>query len=388
MPLITLPYLIKVIGIKNYGAYSIVFAMIQYVILISAYGFGYSTTKQISQNRDNIKLINDIFNATLISRIIIAIIVILPMYFVCRLFYPIEYTQMFLWGLGMVIGDVLNPVWLYQGMEKMRFMTIVNLISKVLFTLLIFVIIRKESDYVLVTLLNSLGFIVSGIVSFIFASKIFKMRLYFPDVFHIKSQLRNGWYIFLSTISMNLYRNSNIFILSFFVDEAIVGIYSGAEKVIKASQAVVNPISNALFPYVAKSFTSASTANKLSMIFRLCKYMTIFLIGLALGTYIFAPFINSLLLDNVDGAVVLIKIMCPVVLLGGLNYIIGIVGLVNLNAQRSFFIYVTISGIISIIMLLFATPIIGVKAAAYSMSLSELILFCLCFYKILEFRKN
>ncbi len=382
MPLVTLPYLIKVIGIEKYGAYSIVFSLIQYVILFSAYGFSFSTTKQISQYRENKEFVNEVFNSTLICRFIIAFVTTVPVFLLCAFFYPEEYSLMFLLGVGMILGDIVNPVWLYQGMEKMRFMTFVNLISKTIFTILIFVGIRQESDYIYVTFLNSCGYLVSGIVSLIFAIKFFNIKLSLPKKNHIKKQFIDGWYIFLSTLSMNLYRNSNVLILSFFLGEGLVGIYSGAEKVIKAVQAVTNPISNALFPHVAKSFKHSSLQSKLHMIFKLCKYMSILLIVISGGAYIGAPILTKILLDNVDNAIGLIHIMCPVIFFGGINYIMGIVGLVNLNAQRSFFIYVMISGIISIIMLIIATPIIGLQAAAYSMSLTEILLFCMCSYKL------
>ena len=65
LPLVTLPYMIKVIGMENYGIYSIVYALIQYMLLLSSYGFNLSVTRQIAQNRDNHDVVNGIVNATL-----------------------------------------------------------------------------------------------------------------------------------------------------------------------------------------------------------------------------------------------------------------------------------------------------------------------------------
>ena len=82
MPLVTLPYLVKVIGLSNYGAYSIVMAIVQYIILFSSYGFNFSTTKQISQNRENLSFVNSVFNATIIARCIISMISIIIIIFI------------------------------------------------------------------------------------------------------------------------------------------------------------------------------------------------------------------------------------------------------------------------------------------------------------------
>ena len=175
---------------------------------------------------------------------------------------------MILLGIGIVLGDLLNPVWLFQGMEKMRYMTVVNFACKLLFTILIFFFIQSRDDYIYITLLNSAGFLTSGIISLTIACRIFGMNLSFPSYREVIAQLKNGWYIFLSTIFMNLYRNSNVFLLGFFVPEAQVGIYASAEKVIKASQSIASPISNALFPYLAVSFkhgTLLSNIKKISI---------------------------------------------------------------------------------------------------------------------------
>lgn len=389
IPLVTLPYLIKTIGIANYGSYSIVYAMIQYGILFSAYGFSFSTTQQISINRDNIETVSAIFGSVIVARLMIAIVAMIIMAIICIAAFDSKYFLMYLLGLGMIIGDILNPTWLYQGMEKMRFMTIINFISKTLFTVLIFIFIRNQSDYLYVTLLNSCGFLIAGFISCIIGIKYFKLSLKLPKFTHIKDQLKNGWYIFLSTICMTLYRNSNIFILGFFLSPAMIGIYSGAEKVIKAAQAVTTPISNALFPFVAKSFADSPIKRKFHLIRKLSMAVGIMVLIISLGTFFGTPIIVKVLLSDIGyKAELLIKIMTPVIFFGGLNYILGIVGLVNLNHQKTFFHYVMISGVLSFIVLIFFAKGYGIYAAGWSMVLTEVLLFFLCLSKLFSLNKQ
>lgn len=382
IPLVTLPYLIKTVGIGNYGAYSIVYAMLQYGILFTAYGFSFSTTQQIAQNRENLDEVTKIMNATLISRILIMLAYIIVMGTVCLIAYPKEYFIMYLWGLGIVLGDILNPTWVYQGMEKMRFMTVINLISKTIFTVLIFVFIKHTEDYPYITLLNSVGYLMAGGISLIMAYRTFDLSFKFPSRSDIVHQFQSGWYIFLSTISMNLYRNSNIFILGFFLSPSLVGIYSGAEKVIKAFQAIVYPISNALFPYVARSFIIQNRSQQWRSIRKMGLYMGTFLLILSAGAYFTAPLTNKLLLDDMDlGAVKLIRILTPVIFFGGLNYILGIVGLVNAGEKKAFFRCVMISGIASVIILLLLVTPCGVNSGGIAMSTCEIILFVMCIWE-------
>ena len=213
LPLITLPYLVRTVGLSKYGVYSIVYTVLQYVLLISAYGFSYTATKQVAQNRDNIDYIGVIFHSTIIARLVLSI----PSIFAGLLFtyfvYPVDYTWMYIGGIGIILGDVLNPVWLFQGFEKMRYMTYVNVVCKLFFTILIFLFVRAEDDYVYITLWNSLGFIASGILSYYISFKVFKLKFIKVKKSDVIYQIKDGWSIFLSTCFMNLYRNSNVFIL-------------------------------------------------------------------------------------------------------------------------------------------------------------------------------
>jgi PST family polysaccharide transporter len=383
LPLITLPYIIKAVGIANFGVYSIVYSIIQYVLLISTYGFNFSATKQIAQNREDNECVNKVFNVTIAAKLLIATVSACLFLIVTYFFFSHDYVLMYLLGLGIVVGDILNPVWLFQGMEKMRYMTIINLICKLLFTILIFIFIKRENDYVYITLLNSVGFLFAGVISLYFACKIFHLRLSFPSPKDIVFQLKDGWYIFLSTIFMSLYRNSNIFILGFFVNETLVGIYAGAEKVIKALQSVASPLSVAFFPYLAESFKIGSIQQKINRIKKLSLSIGGFLLLFSVLICFFAPFINVLLLDGEQNEMVeLIRLMVPVVFFGGVNYILGIVGLVNLGFQNSFFKYVMSSGIISIVFLISTVSLWRNYSAAIAMIISEISLFVLCFNKI------
>ena len=139
LPLVTLPYILHTVGKANYGAYSYVYTVLQYVILFSTYGFNFSATKQISQCREDKETVSRIYNAVIACKSIIAVVLSMLLLLFSRIVFKDETgILMFLYGLGMVVGDIFTPVWLFQGMEKMKYMTIVNASSKILFAILIF----------------------------------------------------------------------------------------------------------------------------------------------------------------------------------------------------------------------------------------------------------
>lgn len=380
LPLITLPYMLRIIGPSKYGIYSFVYVLIQYILLLSTYGFNFSATKQIAQFRDDKDQINKIYNSVIYTRLLLAVLGICIFYLLSFIFFSSsEEILLFSLGIGMVLGDVFIPVWLFQGMEKMRYLTIVNAISKIVFTVLIFFVILSPEDYIYIILLNSLGYIVAGIFSTVIVFFQFKLYLSFPCWKEMKFQLSDGFHVFCSTLSMNLYRNSNIFILGLFASDASVGIYSAAEKVIKALQGVISPVAEALFPHLGYRFKSKKIKENILYLIKLAKPFSLLLFLMAISVFIFAPFISNILLgSSFDNAIPLIRLMTLVIIFGGLNYVLGIVGLINLNLQRNFFRSVVISGTLSVLLMFLLVHWLNIYAGAISMIMSEIVLFAGC----------
>jgi len=134
------------------------------------------------------------------------------------------------------------------------------------FTIFDFVFISKASDYKYIIILNALGYITGGIFSTILAVKLFGIKFIMPKFKEIVFQYKEGSALFGSTIGMELYRNANIFILRFFVDDAAVGIYAAAEKVIKGVQMIISPFVQALFPHLSLEFNQHTLEDNLMTI--------------------------------------------------------------------------------------------------------------------------
>ncbi len=384
LPLVTLPYILHTVGKANYGAYSYVYVVLQYVILFSTYGFNFSATKQISQCRDNKEAVTRIYNAVIVCKSVIAVALSALLLLFSRLVFKDEVgVLMFFYGLGMVIGDIFTPVWLFQGMEKMKYMTIVNASSKILFTILIFIFVRTSDDFQLLILLNSFGYILAGLLSLVLVHTQFNIRLHRTTVSDVVSQFKDGGAVFGSTFGMNLYRNANIIILKQFVSDDMVGIYSAAEKVIKGFQSIISPAAQVLFPHMSHRFKGQPIKNNMRLLRKLALPFTAVVVLVAIGVYIFAPLISDILCgSDMVATVPLIRIMTLVILFGEINYFVGIVGLVNMSGQAQFFRSVLVTGLFSVIFMLICTPYWGITAAAWAMSLSEILLFCLCLFSL------
>ena len=386
LPLITLPYILGVVGKANYGIYAYVYTVLQYIIIIATYGFNFSATKQISQCRDDVRKVNTIYNAIIICKFLIAVVLCAIVMALSRFILKDDIAPyMFLLGLGMVIGDVITPVWLFQGMERMKYMTIVNASSKILFTLLVFVVIRNSDDFYLLILLNSAGYILAGIMSLILSARQFGMKLGTVSFREVGYQLKEGSAVFGSTFGMFLYRNANVLILKQFAPNDVVGVYSAAEKVIKGFQSIVAPAAQALFPHLSQRFKDKSDAENLSLLKKISVPFAVVLVVLSGAVFVFAPLISDILCGaEFRDCVPLIRIMTLVILFGEINYLIGILGLINMNRQNQFFYSVLVTGVFSVLFIISFAGRYGATAAAMSMSFSEMLLTVLCLFCLIK----
>lgn len=380
LPLVTMPYMLPIVGPEKYGVYIYVYTIIQYIMLVSCFGFSFSATRQIARIREDILQVSKIYSEVTFAKTFLAIVSILFVFLLSPwLFSTDDELLIYVMGLGIVIGDIFNPSWLYQGMERMRYITYVNVVSKLLFTLLIFLVVKEAEDYRYIILLNSLGFLLAGAVSTIIAFKQFGMKLTLPRFAGIMTQLREGSSIFGSTLSIELYKNSNVIILKFFMGEYYVGIYSVAERIIKGIRSAATPVSQALFPHFGRKFAQHSLSENISSLNRASCYLGLMLLGFMLITLLCAHYISALFGGEAfEDTVPLMYLLSPVIVLGGLNYVLGFVGLVNLGYQRRFFYFVMSSGIISVLFLIICVRWMGMYAAAIAMTLSELVLFVNC----------
>lgn len=285
LPLVTLPYLVRVLGVDKFGLIAFAQAFIQYFLVISDFGFDLSATREIAINRNDNDKISEIFSSVLIIKstmLIVCFIILLVLCNSVEVFRTnavvLYYT--FIW----IIGQMFFTVWFFQGMETMKFITIFNVVAKLFFTVCIFIFIKDESDYIYVPLINGFGFLITGIFAMIFAIRCFPIRVYVPTIAILRTYFVDSSQFFLSRASVSLYTSSNAVVLGLFTNNSMVGYYSAAEKIYKALQMMYQPIAQALYPHVAKErniqffrklFSFATACNVLLSVSILCLAQTV-----------------------------------------------------------------------------------------------------------------
>jgi len=378
VPLIVFPYLVRVLGIDGFGLYSFIFAVTMYGVMLSDYGFDLSATRLVSLHTNNTSKLNEIFSTVMVIKAGISFLYLLLLSFL--IFFVDKFSKdasMYFISFGLVIGQVLFPIWFFQGMEKMRYITILNALAKFIFTILIFIFVHNPEDVYLVLLFNALGAIVAGSIALYIAVRDFNISFFIPSWETIKSYLKDGWYIFTSRVAVELYITSNVIILGFFANNAIVGYYSIVEKIVRAIGSMLEPLTRTVFPYLAKVYEESKEMffkRNTQLFFLIFSIM----LPVALVVYINASWLLSLVAGDTPNALMIqlleimsfilvfylyghqftnmlvtigeTKLLNSIVMIAGvLNIILapltiynfGVVGLVYLNVFISLFIATT-----------------------------------------------
>lgn len=372
-PLITLPYVVRVLGPEKYGLINFAAAFAGYFVLLADYGFNLSATRQISVNRDNKEKIDEIFSSVLISKIILGIASFLLLII---LVYSFELfrndSAVYLFSFGAVISTVFFPLWIFQGLERMKYIPLIHFFPRLVGTILIFLLIVKQDDYLVLVIINSSVAVVIGIAGLIVSITKMKAKFKLPESRIIFEQLKDGWTIFKSTVSINLYTNSNSFVLGLLTNNEIVGYFSAADKIRIAVQGIFSPISQTVFPYVNKLLVD-SIESFISFNKKLFKIKTIFTLALSILLFLFAKEIILLVLgSDYQDSVIILRILCWIPFLVSMSNVLGIQTMIPLGFDIKFFKIVTIAALINISLALIFVPYFQAVGTAAAFLVTEI----------------
>jgi len=267
IPLIIIPYLINVVGSEKYGIYAFGFALIFYLINIVQYGFSLSAVRLISLNRENKTKLNSIYSQVFTTQLYLTFTVL----FVLSLLVSFvdkfsEYYVIYLFFYILIIGELLTPMWLFLGIEKMRFITIVNLISKSTFAILTFLLVNKESDFIYISLYQSIGFLISGLTAQYIVFVKLRIKFSLVSFYQVKIMLKGGVSSFLTLITPTIYTNTSIFLIGVFGVPQFVSYMQIGTKVSGAFSVLNTILTNVFYPII----------NRNNNLFKRVKYIFIF----------------------------------------------------------------------------------------------------------------
>jgi PST family polysaccharide transporter len=254
LPLLTFPFLFRVLGVERWGLVAFGYTMMQYFVMLTNFGFNLSATKYISIHKSNPQTINRYLNSVFVCRFFLMaasfllLLLLIPMFDMFR-----QDALFFVCYFGIVAGNALFPMWYFQGMEKMKYITVFNIVAKSVSCIPFFIFIRGPEDYRLVPVFYSIGFLLAGSISVYIIYFKEKQRFFIPAFKEIRFAFMDSFTYFLSSVSVSMYTHINTFVIGLVGGNTAVGYYSAAEKLYQAYNQLIIPFTGVMFPYIAKT---------------------------------------------------------------------------------------------------------------------------------------
>jgi len=355
LPLVTIPYLTRVLGPLTWGLVAFAQAFGAYVSIGIEYGFHLSATRAAAKNRDSIGELANLVAGVMGAKMVLtagAVIIALCLGAWIPLFHA---HPAFLWAaVFWAVAQSFSMLWYYQGLERMRLVAVLDVAGKAAATAGIFIVVHHPVDGWKVLALQGGGSLLSVVVA---AAMVYReVPIKVPGWRMVRDTLRMGWSMFLFRGSMSFYGAGNAFILGLFASPEAVGFYAGAEKLARALMGLLVPIHQSVYPRLSNLVQHNLTAAK-----RLGR-STMFLMSfvgaaLSLAAFLSAPWAVPLILGKGFAASVpVLQVMAALPLLDALGTTFGVLWMVPLGLDRQFNRAVMAGGVLNLVLAVIFAP--------------------------------
>lgn len=377
LPLLTLPYLVRTLGTEAYGRLGFSLAFIQYFVLLADYGFNLSATRAIAQHQQDRQRVSQLFWNVTACKLLLGLIGFSILSLLSQLIPTLHAVQdVLLAAYLLVLGSILFPVWLFQGMETMGRIAICSLLAKALVVPATFLFVHRPEDAWLAAAIQGITTVAAGLLAIGFIHRERWIVWTLPTLNGLKEQLAEGWHVFLSTAAISLYTASTTVILGFLAGNTAVGHFVAADRIRQATQGLISPVSQAVYPRV-NALMQQDRHAAFQMIRRLLwgqGGVTLLLSLLLMG---FAPLIIALAYGvGHQDTVTVLRWLAPLPFVIGLSNVLGIQTMLTLGMEQLFSRILLASGLCSLILIVPLSLYHGATGAATAVLITECLVTC------------
>ena len=373
---ITVPYQTRVLGPEYFGKINFASSFVAYFQLFMDFGFILSGTEQVAQNRNSTENLSKIYTAICGAKLILisgATVVFIPVLLLCELVRDSS-VVIILYYLSVCIYTFF-PDYLYRGLENMKSITVRNVLIRIFFTVMIFIIVREAGDYIYIPLLTVMGNLIAVALTFFHLKKNFDISLSKVSFRMMTEQIKRSSLFFYSRVATTIYNSTNTFIIGILygTGSSVLGYYSSANKLISTAKQGITPITDSLYPYMIAQ-KNYKTIKKVLLIF-----MPIITVG-CLCTFLLSDYICVILFgEEFREAGLYLRLLIPLVwvsfpamLFGfpmlsplGLSKYVNYSNIVGACVQVALLIIGFVSGTINIVYICIATCLSDFIAMSY-----------------------
>lgn len=250
-PLLVAPYLISVFGQGGYGKVGVGMALSFFLIVIIDYGSDIIGVKDVAVNRNDKIRLGKILSTAYVARFLLLCGVLLVM---ALIYYTVPYfskeKELFLLGLPILIGQFINPTWVFQGIENFKGITALTIGSKIIYVAGVFLTVKSTGDYIYVNLWWGIGMIVANFIAFSKLCSMYKISIGNTSKSEVSNFLKGNFSMVFSQLFLSLQLYSPIMLISFFAGDAMAGKYKIIEHIVVAFKTYIFLFFNYVYPRV------------------------------------------------------------------------------------------------------------------------------------------
>lgn len=298
-PLITMPYLARVIGADGFGKIAFAAAIVVWFQTIADWGFNFTATRDVAQCRDDKEKVSRIFSNVLWARCMLTFVSGLILVLLTLLIPSFRENWLIICLTFLMIpGHILFPDWFFQAVEKMKYTTLLNLGLKLLFTIAVFVFIKDENDYLLQPVFTTLGYLLCGVCALYIIINKWGYIIYKPDFCQCLLTIKSSTNVFINNMVPNLYNSFSVMLLGQLGGTSATGIFDGGNKFISIVYQFQSVLSRVFFPFLSRKSDKISVFARINLLAASI---------LAIGLFLFAPLIVRIMLtpEFIDSVIVL-----------------------------------------------------------------------------------
>lgn len=369
MPFIALPFIFHIVGSENYGIVVFAQSVVAYFLVFINFGLDISAVRDVSINRDNKVKLNEIVSSILCIKVLLFIFSFLS-FAILVFLIPIFKANsiVFYFAYLMCFADILFPVWYFQGIEKMKVVTFIRLIAILFYVVALFLFLKVKEDFYLIPLFQSLGLIISGIVSLYIMIMKEQITYYIPPKGTLLLYFKESIPYFSSRISVVINNTLAKLVSGFFFSMHDVAVFDLAQKITTAAFVPIQMLNQSIFPHNSKHQNRKYANDMLWAIGLTSLFFSLFI-------FLIAPYIVYFFAkDQLPEATTILRILCIYIFSGGVSLYTGSPVLVAFGYSKPFNYSVILSTfvLISLYAVYYLLGLFSIYNFALALGLSEL----------------
>lgn len=382
LPLMTTPYIARVIGPEGVGMQSYTYSIVSYFVLFIMLGINNHGNRSVAMVRDDKNKLNETFWGIYYIQISMSAIIVI-LYGVYILFAVDKYKELFLVQYIYILAAALDINWLFFGLEKFKFTVSRNIIIKIISVFSIFLFIKNKDDLIIYSLILAIGTLVSQLVLWKYAFKEIKFNK--PDIKNIKENIKPILILFIPIIAISIYKIMDKIMIGSMSDIMQLGYYENSEKIINIPLGIITALATVMLPKMSNLYANGKEVEGKKYIGISIEFVMIMSIGSVFGLIgVSEVFIPIFLGEKFNGCINVVSMLSITILFIAWANVIRTQYLIP-KKEDKIYLYSTIFGaVINLILNIIFIPKIGAVGASIGTILAE---GTVCIYQTLKVRK-